>query len=356
MSEHTRHFAGLDGLRGVAAFIVVFLHGTLFIKNADYSPPAACMAVDFFFMLSGFVIARAYDERLQQMMTWRQFMAVRLIRLYPMLFFGTAMGGVLFVVSQHHDHQFHPSVSMLITIGSFVLLPVGLGVATVAYPLNIAAWSLFFEFAVNALYGSGAGRMTNRHLAAFVAVSGLALVPMAVWGGPYIQIGFGNPTAFLLGFVRVTYPFWAGVLLFRVFPVHVLPSMPVGVAGVVLALALLAPVDNPGYDLTLVLVLFPVIVVFGASARPGGRTARACSALGRLSYPLYLIHVPVFLLTTRLVRRAQFGISPWLQIAGGAVVSVIAAIVLLIAFDEPIRRRLSAASRWYNRDAALKAG
>jgi peptidoglycan/LPS O-acetylase OafA/YrhL len=277
----TKHFAGLDGLRGIAAFVVVFLHGTLFIKNTGYSPPAACTAVDFFFMLSGFVVAHAYDERLHQMMTWRQFMAVRLIRLYPMLFFGTAMGGLLFVVSQYHDHQFDPSVSVLIMIGSFVLLPVGLAAGTVAYPLNIAAWSLFFEFAVNALYGSGAGRMTDRRLAGLVAVSGLALVPVAVWGGPYIEIGFGTLPAFLLGFVRVSYPFWAGVLLFRVFPPHVLPNMPVGVAGVVLALALLAPVDNPGYNLSLILVLFPVLVVFGASARPGGRSAHACSVLGR---------------------------------------------------------------------------
>jgi peptidoglycan/LPS O-acetylase OafA/YrhL len=75
---------------------------------------------------------------------------------------------------------------------------------------------------------------------------------------------------------------------------------------------------------------------------------------GTISYPLYIIHVPVFLLTTRVVKRVPFDVSPWLQIAGGAVVSVIAATVLLIAFDEPVRRRLSAARRRYNRDAAVQ--
>jgi len=354
MSEHTKHFDGLDGLRGIAAFIVMFLHGTLFIRNAVYTPPAACTAVDFFFMLSGFVVARAYDDRLQRMMTWRQFMAVRLIRLYPMLFIGTAMGALGFAISQYHGHQLYPAISMLITIGSFVLLPVGLAVATVAYPLNIAAWSLFFEFAVNALYGSGVGRMTNRRLAVFVAVSGLALVPMAIWGGPYIAIGFGTPTAFLLGFVRVTYPFWAGVFLFRVVPVQVWPGMPFWVVGVALALSLLVPVYNPGYKLTLILLLFPLIVLFGASARLGSRTAHACSGLGRLSYPLYITHVPVFVLTTKIMKWAQFGISPWLQIVCGAVVSVVAAAALLIAFDEPIRRMLSAARRRHNLDAAMQ--
>jgi peptidoglycan/LPS O-acetylase OafA/YrhL len=231
MSGHSRHFAGLDGLRGVAAFIVMFLHGTLFIENVGYTPSAACLAVDFFFMLSGFVVAHAYDERLELSMTWRQFMIVRMIRLYPMLFVGTAMGGLLFVLSQFQKHEFDILVSVLIAIGSFALLPVGLVVGTIAFPANIAAWSLFFEFVVNALYGSRFGRLSNRHLVAFVAASGVAMIPMAIWGGPYIRIGFGTPTAFLLGFVRVTYPFWAGVLLFRVLQSRTIPRVPIAIIG-----------------------------------------------------------------------------------------------------------------------------
>ncbi len=42
-----QHFSGLDGLRGVATFVVVFLHG-MFAFDTGYIPDAACLAVDFY--------------------------------------------------------------------------------------------------------------------------------------------------------------------------------------------------------------------------------------------------------------------------------------------------------------------
>lgn len=367
MSGHSRHFVGLDGLRGVAALIVVFLHGTLFIENTGYIPYAACLAVDFFFLLSGFVVAYAYDDRLAGSTTWRQFMTIRMIRLYPMLFAGTTFGGCLFVLAQFESHEFGAVMTMLLTIGSFALIPVGLIVGTLAYPINIAAWSMFFEFAVNALYGSRLGRLGERNLMALVVVCGAALIPMALWGGPWLLIGFGGPTSFLLGFVRVSYPFWAGVLLFRAFHVRAardrpipviggMPTVPLSITSVVLALLLLAPVDDPVYDILLVLLVFPAIVMLAASASPGKRTARICTALGRLSYPLYLIHVPVFRMINRLAESRHLDISPWLLIVGGSAVSVVAAEVLLIGFDEPVRKWLSRLRSRRDLREALQAG
>ena len=354
MSEPTKHFTGLDGLRGVAALVVVFLHGTLFIEHVGYTPDAACLAVDFFFLLSGFVVAHAYDGRLDRIMTWREFITVRIIRLYPMLFVGTAVGGLLFVLSRLQTHELDIWISVLIAIGSFALLPVGFAAADIGYPVNVAAWSLFFEFFANALYGSRFGRLSNRRLVVFVAVSGVALIPMALWGGPYIRIGFGTPAAFLLGFVRVTYPFWVGVLLFRVFQLRVMPKLPIAMIGATLALLLLAPVNDPTYNLVLVLAVFPVIVLFGACAVPGNRTAHACAFLGRLSYPLYLIHVPVFRIANRLAERMHLGISPWVLIIAGSVASVIAAEALLISFDQPVRRWLSQLRRRTNAQQTLQ--
>jgi peptidoglycan/LPS O-acetylase OafA/YrhL len=352
-SRHSsrQHFLGLDGLRGVAAFAVVFLHGTQ-TWGIGYVPDAANLAVDFFFLLSGFVIAYAYDERLGSGMTWRQFMAVRLVRLYPMLFVGTAAGGLVFVLSQMQTHDFDISTSLLMTAGTFALLPVGLAAGLVAYPVNNPAWSLFFEFAVSALYGSRFGRLGKRGLAAFVAASGAALIAVAAWGGPYDQIGSATPTAFLLGFVRVAYSFWAGVLLFRVARLRTMPSVPIGIIGCTLALLLLAPADGPAYSLLLALVVFPVLVAFAACASFGSPTARVCSAFGRLSYPLYLIHQPVFRMIHGTSRMMHLGLPAWVMLAGAAVVSVVAAETLLIAFDEPVRMWLGGRLR-HNRPAAL---
>ena len=90
-------FEILDGLRGVAAMIVVIFH--LF---ETYSPGPSeqiinhgYLAVDFFFVLSGFVIGYAYDDRWGAMSTW-DFFKRRLIRLQPMVILGTLIGAFWF--------------------------------------------------------------------------------------------------------------------------------------------------------------------------------------------------------------------------------------------------------------------
>jgi peptidoglycan/LPS O-acetylase OafA/YrhL len=336
------HFLALDGLRGVAAFIVIFFHGCAIfgIPNVVNS---AYMAVDFFFLLSGFVIAYAYDRRLGgKSMTWWQFMTTRMIRLYPMLVVGTAAGLFVFVALQIRHAEFGIVISLLAGMGSFALLPVGLVLGTIAYPVNLPVWSLFFEFSVNALYGSRFGRLGKHSLVAFVALSGAALIAVTMWGGPYFELGWANPTAFTFGFARVCYPFWAGVLLFRVARVRTLPSVPIGVIASILVVLLLVPINGSAYDLLLTLVVFPVLIAFASCANLGGSAARACSALGRLSYPLYLVHLPVFQIIGGTSRMMHLGISPWVLMTGGAGVAVAVAEGLLVAFDEPVRRQLNA--------------
>ena len=344
-----QHFLGLDGLRGVAAFAVVYVHGAILIP-VGYTPKAAALAVDFFFMLSGFVIAYAYDKRLGTGgMTSRQFVTVRLIRLYPMLFMGTLMGVVLFGLSQYQKHQFDALTCSLMMAGSFVLIPVGFGVGAIAYPLNAAAWSLFFEFFVNALFATRFGRLSPRGLAAFLVVFGIALIAMGTYGGPWIDIGFLTPTKFLLGFVRVSYSFWAGVLVFRVGHRFALPHIPISLIAALLLLLLVVPVDNsvdnPVYNLVMVLAVFPILVAFAASAEVTGMTARLCSWAGRLSYPLYLTHFPAFRAVRAVVEMTHAAIDPRILVAGGAMLSVVTAEIILLTFDEPVRRWLSKRSR-----------
>src|SRR5580693_10064467 len=87
----------LDGLRGVAAVVVVAFH----IFEAHAKSPLnqiinhGYLAVDFFFVLSGFVVAYAYDDRWGKMTQW-DFYKRRLIRLQPMVIMGTIIGAALF--------------------------------------------------------------------------------------------------------------------------------------------------------------------------------------------------------------------------------------------------------------------
>ncbi len=91
------HYAILDGLRGVASLVVVAFH--LFeahaASHADQIINHGYLAVDFFFVLSGFVIGYAYDDRWGRM-TYRDFFKRRLIRLHPMVVMGMLIGAAAF--------------------------------------------------------------------------------------------------------------------------------------------------------------------------------------------------------------------------------------------------------------------
>ena len=91
----------LDGLRGVASVLVVLFHllETYSGGQAHQIINHGYLAVDFFFILSGFVIGYAYDDRWDRMTTWG-FFKRRLVRLQPMVIMGTIVGACLYGFGQ----------------------------------------------------------------------------------------------------------------------------------------------------------------------------------------------------------------------------------------------------------------
>jgi len=179
------HYLILDGLRGVAAILVVFFH--LFEAHSsghlDQVINHGYLAVDFFFVLSGFVVGYAYDDRWNKM-TIGAFFKRRLIRLQPMVVMGMFIGAVFFFFGS--DAMFPEigrvsvwQVMLLFVIGS-TLLPVppsmdirGWGEM---HPLNGPAWSLFFEYMANILYALVIRRFSKFLLTLLVIVAGGALI------------------------------------------------------------------------------------------------------------------------------------------------------------------------------------
>ena len=330
------HFIGLDGLRGVAALVVVYLHADLTFQ-VGYLPGTASLAVDFFFMLSGFVLAHAYDGCLQQGMPWAGLMRVRLVRLYPMLFMGSVLGAIVFLAIQHQRHLYNGPTSAWLIAGSFLLLPVGLFVGDDdAYPLDVAYWSLFFELLANAVYATRWGRCRPRTLV--IAVLGFALATgvMTFVSRPYIQNGVTSPDKFVWGFVRVAYPFAAGLLLYRlrhrwarIDQWTVIKSSTWWWFAAILAGALMQPFDSPWCDLALSFVVFPLVIVGSASLNLSAATARVCAVLGRLSYPVYILHWPIYRMLHGGAQMLRIAVAPLLQtLAGGAATIVLAVVAL----------------------------
>lgn len=354
------HYAILDGLRGVAALTVVAFHlcEAHATSHLDQLINHGYLAVDFFFLLSGFVIGFAYDDRWRRM-TLKEFIKIRLIRLQPMVVLGMLVGALLFYFQ---DSPLWPTISevpvwkMLLVMGiGFTLLPVPLSWDIRGWqemhPLDGPGWSLFFEYIANLLYALGVRKFSNTALAVLVVLAGAALVHLAVTGPTGDVIGGWslNATQLRIGFTRVLYPFFAGLLLSRVVSLrHVRHAF--FWCSLLLLLVLAFPRVggaehlwlNGVYDSLSIIFVFPLIVWLGASGHvAGAATSRLCRFFGDISYPLYITHYPLIYTYTAWVSRTKPTVQQALPVALLTfAVSVVLAYAYLKFYDEPVRRWL----------------
>ncbi|HJC18502.1 MAG TPA: acyltransferase [Candidatus Alistipes stercoripullorum] len=359
-SDTKPHYDLLDGLRGVAALTVVCFH--LFeayaTSHLDQRINHGYLAVDFFFILTGFVVGYAYDDRWTKM-TVREFLTRRLVRLQPMAVIGALIGAVMFYTQgcPVWDVSAVPVAMLLVaTLMNAFMIPAtpGAEIRGVGemYPLNGPAWSLFFEYIGNVLYALFIRRLSTRALAVLVAAAGCGLAAFSVWG-PLgdICVGFSLTGENIVGgSLRLLFAFPAGLLLSRVFrPVRVRGAFWIGSLAVV-ALASVPRIGgsehlwmNGVYDALCAVVLFPLIVWIGASGKTTDRvTSRICKFLGDISYPLYMVHYPFIYLYYAWVKNENLTFGQSLPGAAALVAGSVALAWLCLRFyDEPVRSFLS---------------
>jgi peptidoglycan/LPS O-acetylase OafA/YrhL len=355
------HFQILDGLRGVAALIVVMFHTFEVYSKGDHTKQIlnhGYLAVDFFFLLSGFVVAYAYDDRWGKMSQW-EFYKRRLIRLQPMVIMGSVIGAALFYF------QTGPAFSLvsatpvwkmlLVMLVGFTLVPLLPSMDIRGWhemhPLDGPAWSLFLEYVANILYAVGLRKLSNKALGIFVLLSAGLLVHLAMTSphGDLIGGWSIDPKQLHIGFARLLYPFFAGVLLMRTGKrIHVRGGFAICSLLVIAALCMpriggSQPLWMNGlYDSLCVIVLFPIIVAMGAGERSGGRIQdRVSKLLGEISYPLYITHYPLIYIYTAWVIRDKV---PAGRGAVGGVLLFVASVTIAYAclklYDEPVREWL----------------
>jgi peptidoglycan/LPS O-acetylase OafA/YrhL len=299
-------------LRGLAAVMVVAFHILETFTGGDHSKQIinhGYLAVDFFFVLSGFVIGYAYDDRWGKM-SLGDFFKRRLIRLHPMIIIGMLVGAVTFYFQ---DSFFFPAIHdtpvwklLLVMVIGFTLVPVGRSLDirgwSEMHPLDGPAWSLFFEYVGNILYALFVRRLSNTILAILVFIAGAALIHLAVTSphGDLIGGWAIDATQLRIGFTRLLYPFFAGLLLSRVVkPGRIKHAFLWCSLLVILALSIprIGGSEqvwmNGIYDSLVVVFVFPLIVYMGASGVITHKYAsKVNSFLGDISYPLYIVHYP----------------------------------------------------------------
>lgn len=355
------HYDILDGLRGVAAITVVWFHifEAYATSHLDQRINHGYLAVDFFFILSGFVVGYAYDNRWGTMTT-KEFIKRRVIRLHPMVIMGAIIGGLMFY-TQGCSVWDVSTVTIIALFGATILnmllipAPVGVEVRGLGemYPLNGPSWSLFFEYIGNILYVLFIRKFSTKLLAAWVLAAGCGLAAFAILG-PYGDIcaGFSlTGTEFSAGSFRLLFSFSAGLLLSRIFKA----ATNIKGAFWICSLAIVALLSVPRlggaeqlwingiYDTVCCLLFFPLIVYLGASGRCTDRhTARLCKFLGDISYPLYMVHYPFIYLYYAWVKNNNLTFEESLPGAVGLVLGcIVLAYLCLRLYDIPVRRYLT---------------
>lgn len=362
----------LDGLRGVAAVIVVAFH--LFetysgghitqIINHGY------LAVDFFFVLSGFVIGYAYDDRWGKMSTW-DFFKRRLVRLHPMVIMGTIIGGLLFYFGACGAF---PSIGqtpvwmLLVTmLGCFFMIPFPASFDIRGWnemnPLNGPNWTLTWEYLANILYAFIIRRFTLPVLSVFVALAACLTILLTnnidIFGllaardyASYTVIGGWSltPDQLYVGISRLLYPFFAGLLLYRI-------GRRINIRGafgwcslfiiILLAMPFIGSESckwtNGIYESICILILFPIIVAIGAgSSIKGKKTIAACKFLGEISYPIYITHYPlIYIQMAWADNNPDTPTEMHIFVAVSLfILSIAIAYATLKLYDLPIRERL----------------
>jgi peptidoglycan/LPS O-acetylase OafA/YrhL len=369
-ADTKRHYPILDGLRGVAALMVVAFHlfeahggANRFVQIINHG----YLAVDFFFLLSGFVIGYAYDDRWGTMSTM-DFFKRRLIRLHPMIVAGMLIGALLFYFGAGPTFSriamtSHTRLLAMTAIG-MTLLPVtpfldirGWGEM---HPLNGPAWSLFYEYVANILYALVVRRFSKGLLALCVFVFGCALVHYLV-GGPTGDVIGGwslEPAQVRIGLTRLLYPFFAGLLLSRaVKPGHVRHAFLLASLIVIAALALPRFGDaqslwkNGLYESLCIVLVFPLVVWLGASGTVSTKAgARICTFLGNLSYPIYITHYAFIYLYTAWVVDHKIALrEAWPVMLATYATCVLLAWLCMRFYDMPVRA-------WLTRRMMAQAG
>jgi peptidoglycan/LPS O-acetylase OafA/YrhL len=343
--QSKNHYHILDGLRGIAALSVVVFHYLEWIYP-DFTKSFighGFLAVDFFFCLSGFVIAYAYDSRFPLMGT-RAFFASRLIRLHPLVVAGTVIGLVGLLINPFdHTEAYSISTLALIFVSSLLLIPLpimeerGFNL----FGLNAPSWSLFWEYIANILYAFILVRLSRRVLGILLlqAAAGIIWVSYRVGN----LLGGWNGTTFWDGGIRMAYSFLAGLFIFRSGWI-IKNRLGFIVLSLLLASAFMTSgiAKNGLVESLLVLVYFPLLVSLGAGSTLSGSLQKLCVFLGKISYPLYMTHYAFIwwfgnYYTTQNPSREQL-----LWVIGiGTVAMVFFAWLVMFFYDEPLRNFLN---------------
>jgi peptidoglycan/LPS O-acetylase OafA/YrhL len=329
----TNHFLALDGLRGLVAVLVMLHHYFLF-NGMKFLLPRGYLGVDFFFVLSGFVIAHAYEDKLKQKGFLATFCLQRAIRLAPMIFLSVTLA-YLFSTNRADIYAY---------LLNLFVIPNFLDEEGRLFPINLASWSLFYEVSINFFYAIFILYIVKIRAILLMILSASILFVFLLKLRSVSYVGTSQDS-FIAGFFRVSFSFYAGVLLWRIKDINTV-FKDINVIYLCLLMVIITSVPkfrsySTLYDLFIIFFVCPMIVFVGSKIRLSNNyISYICKMSGEISYPLYLIHIPIqILISPHLTGLTTFEKIVFCVPLSG--LSILASFLILKAYDAPVRSYLS---------------
>lgn len=341
------HFQVLDGLRGLAALVVVVFH-FMEIAITDYNTNFIAhgyLAVDFFFCLSGFVISYAYDHRVVAL-GLKSFIKLRLIRLYPLVIIGSVLGLITFLIDPYSDYftQYGFVKTCIIFITSILVIPYPIMPERYLnlFSLNAPTWSLFWEFVANLIYATFLYKIAKKGLLLVTCIAAISLCYVSYYRGN-ISGGWGGPS-FVDGFFRIAFSFLMGMLMYRS---NWIIKNKLGLPGMtaLILIAFLFPYNdhwNWFAEPFIVIVYLPLLVSLGAGTSLAHHHQKINSFSGDISYPLYMVHYPFVWIFLTYVSTQKPPLSQLMYIIPISILLILILAYVISRFvDQPVRRHLT---------------
>ncbi|CAB3755662.1 acyltransferase family protein [Paraburkholderia humisilvae] len=373
MDVREKRYEVLDGLRGVAAIGVMLMHysentGRMLFVNAD-------IAVDLFFVLSGFVLMHSYRSKLLLGLSAREYVRKRIIRLYPMFAISMAIGIPALIAAAMIGLADYPLRSIIVaSLDNLLFLPYlgDHGVANMVsgaahlpvekytvgeiFPANPSAWSLFFEMCASVAL-LVLIRLQRRDLIKLIIASAILLFGTGVLLGfehknaipVFFGAGWGTRN-FFAGFIRVSYGFSMGVLIYSLHENQTPLKFGRALSAVIrndlalyllFAVAIACPFGMKGlYPMAVIFFVAPLMVYCGANIAPTGRVgARVAHFLGWMSYPIYCLHFPIGRLIFMYFPGSEH--RPAQAIALSVALTIVISVIVTKLLEEPVRTYLT---------------
>jgi peptidoglycan/LPS O-acetylase OafA/YrhL len=357
----------LTGIRGVAAWFVVLYHIRLSLgpnipAEAGAILSRGYLAVDLFFMLSGFVLWLNYSERLRAdgLKAFPRFIGRRIARIWPlhafMLLVAVAFACLLVALGKEPNAAWSELPLHILLVHNWGF--------TNGLAWNDPSWSISGEFAAYLLFPLLALAVDWRRLAPETLILLVILLAMTLHQIMAVTSATSlNDNIAKLGIVRALLEFAMGTILCALW-MHWRDGRRGAVLLALVPLALFLVLKAPSAPETAVapILLAALLFVVAVTAERAGNplASRPIHYLGLISYSTYLVHFLLFAFFKILFVREAFNLSVPLA-ALFLVLTFAASILLFHGLERPAQRALTAffdarASRGHGRRAAAQPG